>query len=171
MTDYLLIVVGLAVGLLAGYLLAVRRAREAVLEELERAQRRAAQSFKAARDEIAGELDRKDHTIATLEARLEEERHQGEAARSRLHADLAHAQTERTRLETRAQELTRQAETLSIELRQASDESMQELEELHEISATLEQTIQRMEARLLAVARRVKESEAAAAPAPMRLSR
>lgn len=153
----------LAVGLLAGYLVAARRVHAEVAEALERARRRAAQALQAARDEVAAELDRKDHALATLEARLEEERQRAETARSRLQADLAHAQAQRARLETHLQELSRQVETLGAELRQAGEESLQDLEALHEISTTLEQALQRMEARLLAASRRVKEAKAAAA--------
>jgi len=173
MIDDVLIVGAAAIGLVAGYLLAYRRARAAVAEELQRAERRAAQAIKTARDELASDLDRKDHAIATLEARFDEVHQKGDQARSRLQADLAHAQTERSRFEAQAQaervrfearvqELAQQVEMLSAEVRQANEEGMRELEVLHEIGNALDQAIQRMEARLLAVARRVKESVVAA---------
>ena len=155
--DYVLIAAAAVIGMLAGYLISMRRARVAVAEELVKAQRRAAQATKNARAEVAAELERKDHAVSALEARLDEERQKAEQAHSRLQADVTHLQGERARLQARAQELSQHVDEMRSEMGQANEESMRELEELHEIANAFEQAIQRMESRRLATDRRVKQ--------------
>lgn len=160
--EYLLIAAAAIIGGLAGYFMSLRKARTAVAEELAKARRRAEQAIKAARGEVAAELEEKDQTVAALESRVEETRQKAEQERSRIQADLAHLQSERTRLAARAQELAQQLDEIRGELRTASDDGMQELEELHEIVNSFEQAVQRMEARRLAADRKMKQEP----PAP-----
>lgn len=165
--DYVLIAAAAVIGLLVGYMITMRRARVAVAEELTKAQRRAAQATKTARAEVAAELEHKDHSITSLEARMDEERQKAEQARSRLQADLTHLQEERARLQARTQELSQHVDEMHGEMRQTNDESMRELEELHEIANSFAQAIERMEARLLATDRRVKGSVKESVTAPV----
>ncbi len=153
MSDVVLIAGAGLIGVLVGALVSVKRARAAVQGELDKAQRRTTQAVTVAKQQVGTEMERLEREATGLRAKADEERHTVEAAHSKLQADVTRMQSERGKLLTRYGELAQGLE----ELHAQNDESIKELEQLHEIANSLRQVLEQMESRLLAAARRVKE--------------
>jgi chromosome segregation ATPase len=153
MSDVVLIAGAAVIGILVGALLSSKYARVAVQADLDKAQRKTTQAVTVAKQQVGNEMERLEREATGLRAKVDEERHAVEAAHSKLQADVTRMQAERGKLLTRYGELAQGLE----ELHAQNDESIKELEQLHEIANSLRQVLEQMESRLLAAARRVKE--------------
>lgn len=153
MSDVVLIAGAGLIGVLIGALASAHRARKSVQGELDKAKRRSTQAVTVAKQQVGTEIERLQSEATGLRAKVDEERQSAEAVHSKLQADVTRMQAERGKLLTRYEELAQGLE----ELRAQNDESIKELEQLHEIANSLRQILEQMEGRLLAAARRVKE--------------
>lgn len=155
--DVVQILGGMIVGGLLAWLVASRRVRVMFQAEITDAKRRAARAVESAKNQIAVEMERTQHEASSLRTRLDEERTSAEATQSRLQADVIRLQQERAKLEARAAELEQKVNDLRAELHGANEESLRELERLHEVLNDFSGAVEQMESRMLAVSRRVKE--------------
>lgn len=153
MSDIVLIAGAGLIGILVGAMISLKRARAAVQGELDKANRRTAQAVDVAKQQVGTELERLEREATGLRAKMEDERQGAQAAASKLQADVARMQQERAKFLARYEELAQGLD----ELRAQNDESIKELEQLHEIANSLRQVLEQVEGRLLAAARRVKE--------------
>jgi hypothetical protein len=176
----LLVLVGAAAGGVGVWLWIGRRMREHLQTQLSAAARKSARAVDWAKSEAAMQLERRDQEIAALRARVDERDHSVEQVRSRLQADLALAQQERTQWESRTAELSRRAEELNTQVRRVTLESHRDVERLRGIAQSLERVvadyttaIEAMDARLRprADAARPPGSVSSGSPTPVSPSR
>ncbi|MBI2123323.1 MAG: hypothetical protein HYT96_04095 [Armatimonadetes bacterium] len=164
MQDAVFIFMGVVFGILAGWYLASRHAhRLASLVEDEK--RSSARAVRSAKDQVAAQLERKDHELSHVQSRLDDERRTAETTFSKLQADLARVSDRRERLEKVSSELESRIGELKAELQTATEDSFRELAQFHDVASSLErvlesftQLIETVESRLLAANQRQRQA-------------
>lgn len=126
--------------------------------------------YKRASEEKA-QLEKATAELAETVNALRAELHAALVTQSRLEADYKRASEEKAQLEKATAELTETVNVLRAELRALSEEGFRELEQFHDIGASLKRAIETygqvvgaMESRLQAEAQRLKELQGSAAP-------
>ncbi len=154
MPDWLLGVIGLAVGLAVGWYWASFRSRPGMVKQLAETKVRGARVVEHLKQEVAAELDRRERELADLRNTYEQERQAASHTEARLKAEITHALDEKAQL----------FESLGKELHTAVDESFREVAQLYETASSLEHAVQAIESRLLAASKRMKELGVADGP-------
>ncbi len=147
MPDWLLGIIGLAVGLAVGWYWASFRSRPGMVKQLAETKVRSVRAVEHLKQEVAAELDRRERELTDLRNTYEQARQAAARTEAKLQADITHALDEKTRLFA----------SLGGELHTAIDESFREVAQLYEIASSLEHAVQTVESRLLAASKRMKD--------------
>ncbi len=160
MPDWLLGVIGVAVGVAVGWYWASFRTRPGMVKQLAETKVRGARAVEHIKQELAAELDRRERELAEVRNQLDQERQ----AAGRMQAEVKRALEQKARLDELAARLTERTESLGGELQTAVDESFREVGQFYEIGASLERAVEAftraveaVESRLLVASRRMKE--------------
>lgn len=164
MPDILLVFIGTAIGGVGVWFWAGRRMREQLQADLAEAARKSSRAIDWVKSEAAVQIERRDQQIAALHARIDDRDHSVEQIRSRLEADLALAQRDRSQWESRTTELSRRAEDLGAQARGAATESLRDLERLRTIAHDLEQVVAALSSALRATESRLRPGAAPTRP-------
>ncbi len=166
MSEALWVVIGVVVGVAAGWFWATHGTRPGMVKQLAETKVRGARAVEHIKQELAAELDRRERELAELRNAYEQERRAAAGTQAKLSADLAHALDETAYL-------TDKAETRGAELQHAIDESFREVGQFYEIGASLERAVEAftraiegVESRLLLASKRLKELGLAIGPSP-----
>jgi chromosome segregation ATPase len=123
------------------------------VKELAETKVRGARASEHLKHSVGTELDRKERELEDLKTKYDQEREAAAATEARLQADLTHLREQNARLEP-----------LRTEVQTTVDESFREVGQFYEISTALEralgaytQAVEAVEARLLAVTKRLRE--------------
>lgn len=164
MSHALPILLALAVGCLAGWYWSTARIRPSLAKKIEEEKRRTARAVQLVKDDLAAQLERKEHERSNFQARLDEERQAALITQSRLQADLTRASEQKEKLERVTAELTDLVSVLKTELQAATEEAFRELGQIHDVGMSVERAVEAytqvvgaMESRLLAANLRLKK--------------
>ncbi len=171
MTDIVWVIFGLVLGVLLGWYWTSSHLRSDFLKQVDEVKQQGARAAESSKHKLSAQVAQKEHELSTLRSRLEEERQATLVTQSRLHADYKRASEEKAQLEKATAELTGTVNALRAESRALSEEGFRELEQFHDIGASLKRAIETygrvvgaMESRLQADAQRLKELQVSAAP-------
>lgn len=164
MNGMLLFALGLAVGVLAGWLWASSQARSVYAKQLQDMKARATVVADRLRAELGTQIDAKNSELSHLGAQLDEERESAAHARSRVEAAYQLAQKEKTLLTEATTKLTKSFKDLSSEFTNSANHGLIELAQFQDIAKHLDaavtayhRAVEEMESRVVAAKRRVKE--------------
>lgn len=167
MPDWLLVVIGVTVGVAVGWYWASFRTRPGMVKQLAETKVRGARAVEHIKQELAAELDRRERELAEVRNQLDQERQ----AAGRMQAEVKHALEQKARLDELAARLAERTESLGGELQTAVEESFREVGQFYEIGASLERAVEAftraveaVESRLLVASRRMKELGIATGP-------
>src|SRR5713226_2734023 len=164
MSEALWVVIGVVVGVAAGWFWATHGTRPGMVKQLAETKIRGARAGEHIKQELAAELDRRERELAELRMTYEQERRAAAGTQAILSTGLAHAWDQMAHL-------TDKAETRGAGLQHAIDESFREVGQFYEIGASLERAVEAftraiegMESRLLLASKRMKELGLAIGP-------
>ena len=164
MSELLFFVLGILIGGLAAWYWVIPRARSFLVNQLAETRKKSARAIDHARNELAGQIEQRNHDLLELRTQVEQERQATATTQSRLQAENQRLQEQSKRLEKATTELTDTVDGLRSELSTANNQSFHELGQLQEIRDTVERlfeeytrAVETIESRLLAAARRLKE--------------
>ncbi len=146
MPDFVLVAIGVAVGLAVGWFLASSRTRPGAVKQLAETKVRGARAVEQVKQELAVGLASKERELEDLRVKVEQEH----LAAAKMQAEAKHAADQKSRL--------------SAELQTVIDDNFREVGKFYEISTTLEQALQAytqvveaVETRLLEATKRLRE--------------
>ncbi len=163
MPESIVAVVGIIVGMVAGWYWAITRTRPAHVQQTSELKRRA-KLAEMLRDELYGQIEAKDRELSDLQSQLDDEHRVTTEAETRLKAVEQTMREQERQLEAATTKLTESMHTLRSGVAETINQSILELVNFQEVGKSLESAVETltravgaMEARLLGAGRQLQE--------------